>query len=126
MIRLKVDENLPESAAQLFRDLGHDACTVLDQGLNGKPDPAVAAACKSEGRTLITLDVGFGDIRAYPPEGYAGIVLLRPRNQGKAASLALLRDRVVPRFAVESPSNALWIVEEQGIRIRGRERSCDG
>jgi len=44
---------------------GHDALSVTDQGLGGSSDPQVAAICKSEGRALVTLDVGFADIRAY-------------------------------------------------------------
>jgi hypothetical protein len=29
----------------------------------------------------VTFDVGFGDIRAYPPAGHHGIIVLRLRDQ---------------------------------------------
>lgn len=62
-MRFKVDENLPPEVANLLNDLGHEALTVWDEGLTGKPDPQVAQVCRAELRTLVTLDGGFGDIR---------------------------------------------------------------
>ena len=46
---------------------GHDAVTVLDQRMGGKPDEAVAVVCRREKRVVVTLDKDFGDIHAYPP-----------------------------------------------------------
>jgi hypothetical protein len=63
----KVDENLPAEVADLLRAAGHDAVSVLDQQLGGAADPRVATACQREERALITLDLGFGDIRSYGP-----------------------------------------------------------
>ena len=37
-MRFKLDENLPVEFASLFRRSGHDAVTVLDQGLGGARD----------------------------------------------------------------------------------------
>lgn len=36
-MKLKLDENLPNELALVFRNAGHDAVTVLDQGLSGEP-----------------------------------------------------------------------------------------
>ena len=38
----------------------------------GAVDPDVAQACQKEARALVTLDLDFSDIRAYPPEDYQG------------------------------------------------------
>ena len=35
----------------------------------GAVDPDVAQACQKEARALVTLDLDFSDIRAYPPKG---------------------------------------------------------
>ncbi len=59
-MRIKVDENIPISAGQPFRSAGHDVDTV-------------------------TLDRGFGDIRAYAPGGHEGILVLRTADQSPAA-----------------------------------------
>jgi hypothetical protein len=37
-MRFKIDENLPIDAAELLAAAGHDAHTVLQEGLGGNPD----------------------------------------------------------------------------------------
>ncbi len=81
-IALKLDEKLPSSAAEILRSAGHDATTAAAEGLAGHADPLVAAACRREGRALVTLDQGLGNIRSYPPSEYAGIIVLRPCRAG--------------------------------------------
>jgi len=80
-MRFKIDENLPVEADQLLVGAGHDAMTVLDQSLGGRPDPDVAAVCQREQRALVTLDLDFSDIRTYPPQDYFGIIVLRPHQR---------------------------------------------
>ena len=36
-MKFKLDEDLPNELALVFRNAGHDAVTVLDQGLSGEP-----------------------------------------------------------------------------------------
>jgi predicted nuclease of predicted toxin-antitoxin system len=67
-VRFKLDENLPSELASLFREFGHDAVTVLDQGMGGTDDSDLASACAREQRVLVTLDKDFSDIRTYPPK----------------------------------------------------------
>jgi predicted nuclease of predicted toxin-antitoxin system len=83
-MRFKIDENLPEALVTSLTQHGHDACTVRQQQLNGRPDVELGAMCRSERRTIITLDLDFSDITAFPPEEYAGIIVLRLRSQSKA------------------------------------------
>ncbi len=118
MLSFKVDENLPVEAAELLTSAGHDAVTVPQQQLGGKPDPNIAAVCQQENRVVITLDLDFADIRAYPPEACAGIIVLRLARQDKHRILAMLA-RLLPVFEVESLSGKLWIVDEATVRIRG-------
>jgi predicted nuclease of predicted toxin-antitoxin system len=117
-MRFKVDENLPIDAAELLRANGHDAMTIFDQQMVGEPDPKVASVCKAEERAIITLDLDFSDIRTYPPSAYPGIIILRPRTQSKPDVLALL-DKLIPLLGGREPlAGNLWIVQENGIRIR--------
>lgn len=116
-MRFKLDENLPADAAGLLRQSGHDAVTVLDQAMGGASDPTVAVACRTEGRTLITLDTDFADIRAYPPSEHAGIVVLRLRRQDKPSVLDVLR-RTLPLVETEPVRGRLWIVDEERVRVR--------
>lgn len=116
-MRFKLDENLPVEAAALLREAGHDAITVLEQEMSGKSDPDLVDVCRQERRTLVTLDVDFADIRIYPPEEYAGLLVLRLRRQDKAHVLAILQ-RLLPQLNQESVDGQLWIVEEERIRVR--------
>ena len=47
-MRVKLDENLPLQLRRLFTESGHDAATVLDQGIGGATDADVASVCHSE------------------------------------------------------------------------------
>jgi predicted nuclease of predicted toxin-antitoxin system len=117
-VRFKVDQNLPVEIADALRDAGHDAHTVYEEELAGTPDPQLSVILRSEGRGLVTLDLGFGDIRNYPPRDYQGIVILRPSSQDKPAVLRLF-SAVVPMLEREPIVGRLWIVDDQRIRMRG-------
>lgn len=80
-MKLKLDENLPHDLAAALRADGNDVHTVADEQLAGKSDPVVVAAATDEGRLLLTLDRGIGDLRRYPPGSHAGILVLRPVAQ---------------------------------------------
>ena len=71
------DENLPVQLRSLFAESGHDAATVVDEGLGGASDVEVAAVCIGEERVLVTQDLDFSDIRTYPPAEHYGIVVFR-------------------------------------------------
>ena len=113
----KIDENLPQDAAELLRSHGFDAETVQQESLAGADDATIADAIQREHRVLITLDLDFSDIRTYPPEHYAGIIVLRPKAQDKIAIMALLR-RLLKALENDKPDQALWIVEPDRIRYR--------
>ena len=116
-MKVKVDENLPREIADLLREAGHDAVTVGAEGLSWRPDRTIAALVRREDRVLLTLDLDFSDIRAYPPEQYAGLVVLRLNRQDKPRVLQVIA-RLILVFAVEEPKGHLWIVEEDRVRIR--------
>jgi predicted nuclease of predicted toxin-antitoxin system len=116
-MRFKIDENLPAELADELRAAGHDADTVPAQGLADAPDSAILARVQSEGRTLLTLDKGIADVRAYPPDQYAGIVLFRPRTTGRSATPAFVRQHL-PTLLQSNLSGHLFVVSESGIRVR--------
>jgi predicted nuclease of predicted toxin-antitoxin system len=91
-VKFKLDENLPASAAATLASAGHDVDTVQGEGLTGAPDPDVVSAATGAGRILVSLDVGLGDIRAYPPGSHAGIVVLRLPDQSAATVTKTISD----------------------------------
>jgi hypothetical protein len=56
-MQFKMDENLHAETADLFRQHGHDAVTVFDEGLQGHADVDIADVCRREQRALVTLDL---------------------------------------------------------------------
>jgi predicted nuclease of predicted toxin-antitoxin system len=84
-VRVKLDENLPDSVLSILAGAGHDVDTARAEGLRGAKDPAVLAGATADGRLLLTLDRGLGDIRAYPPGTHAGIVVVRLNHQSSTA-----------------------------------------
>ena len=116
-MRFKVDENLPVEVAALLRAAGHEADTVTEEGVGGSQDPDLATLIQREGRALITLDLGFADIRAYPPQQYHGLVVLRLPRQDKKHVVNIC-ERLVPSLSKEPLRGRLWIVEATRIRVR--------
>lgn len=117
MVKFKVDENMPVEVAALLAQAGHDAVTVRDQQMSGHADPAVAQMCRNEGRALVTLDLDFADIRAYPPADYPGIIVLRLSRFDKHRVLFAV-GRLSPTLDQEPLAGKLWIVDETKVRIR--------
>ena len=117
-MRFKVDQNLPVEIAVALRDVGHDAHTVYEESLAGTPDPELGVIIQRERRGLVTLDLGFSDIRSYPPRDYQGIIVLRPSSQDKAAVLHLFSS-VIALLDDETLIGRLWIVDGRRIRVRG-------
>ncbi len=105
-------------AAELLRESGHDAMTVLEQELGGRPDDDLSARCRDEQRAIVTLDLDFADIRVYPPEDYSGIIVLRLDRQDKPHTMDVL-EKLMSKLAEEELTGKLWIVTEETIRIRG-------
>lgn len=116
-MRFKLDENIPGDAVSLLREAGHDAVSVLDQELGGAPDDRIAAVCRSEDRALVTLDVDFANIRAYPPSEAPGIIVIRLAHQKRVHGLRAFQF-LVDFLRSNAPQRTLWIVEETRVRIR--------
>lgn len=117
-MRFKVDENLHEDVAALLAGRGHDAQTVREEGLRGSLDAILADHCWQESRTLVTLDLDFADIRQYPPQSTAGIIVLRVSNQSRPHILTVM-GQALDLLDREPVQGRLWIVTEAGVRIRG-------
>lgn len=116
-MRFLVDENLsPQHAAEL-RGMGHDAVSVLEIGLAGAPDPTVRITAIRSGRTLVTLDADFGNIRRYPTGGTPGVVWLRLHRPTERAIAAALR-RFLARAPGHDIAGKLVVVDDDKIRIR--------
>jgi predicted nuclease of predicted toxin-antitoxin system len=57
-MKVKIDENLPAEIAADLRALGHDAMTVVDQGMAGIDDERLMSRVEEEFRVFMTMDKG--------------------------------------------------------------------
>ncbi|GAB4455318.1 MAG: DUF5615 family PIN-like protein [Anaerolineae bacterium] len=116
-MQIKVDEDLPNLITKMLNDSGYVAMGVLDQNMGGWKDPALWEAIQAEQRFLITADKGFADIRRYPPGNHAGVLLLRPDEDGIRPMLELL-ERVLSNYDLNTLAGAVTVVNSQSIRVR--------
>jgi predicted nuclease of predicted toxin-antitoxin system len=116
-MKFKLDENLPAELCADVRNAGHEADTVADEGLAGTADAILLERIRADGRVLLTLDKGIGDLRAYPPERYAGIVVFRPTTSGRGAVMAFVR-RHLPALLEMDLTGRLVVVSDRGVRLR--------
>lgn len=94
-MKFLLDANLPRSAANVLRDLGYEIEDVRDVLLGGADDAVVAARAKAGRWIRVTRDFDFADIRNYPPQDYAGIVVLELPDDAIAAQV----NQVLKSFA---------------------------
>jgi len=118
-MRVKVDEDLPSAVAQLLQQRGHAAARVVEQGMGGVTDSVLWQAIQEEHRFLVTGDKGFGDIRSYPPGTHAGVLVLRPDEDGIRPLLALL-ERVLAGYDLTDLAATVAVATPRAIRIRRR------
>ncbi len=116
-MKVKLDENVPSSAARLLIEQGHDAETVRTEGLSGAPDQRLAAVACEEDRLLVTLDRGFADVRAYPPGSHPGIVVLRLPDQRPQRIDGALQ-RLLAQYDLSALQGCIVIIQPNIIRIR--------
>jgi len=116
-VKVKLDENLGQSHAQLVRDAGHVTQRVTEQGLSGAKDPVVWQHVCDTGRFFITLDLDFSDVRRFVPGTHPGILLIRPRGKGREAVARVIR-RVLAEHGLRPLAGCLAVADESRTRIR--------
>lgn len=119
-MRLKLDENLGRGLVGLLADGGHDVDTVVDEGLAGADDDAVAQAARREQRMLVSLDVDFADIARFPPGSHPGIVVVRVTELRPSLIRAALSG-LLARHRLDDLTGCTVIAQLGAVRIRRPE-----
>jgi len=116
-MKFKLDENLPGELAEILRGEGHTADTVYSEHLAGAADEAIVEAALRDGRVLLTLDKGIGNVTDYPPGSHGGVVLFRPDSAGRRSVLEFVKARLHDLLGMELLSR-LTVVTTSRIRRR--------
>ena len=118
-MRFLIDADLPRPTADLIRSMGHEAVDVRDIGLGKAKDAQIAEYAQSNRLCLLTGDFDFSDIRDYPPEDYAGLVVLTlPDNANRDMILHLVESFLRDSEVLNRLPGRLAIVEFGRIRLR--------
>ena len=115
-MKLKLDENLPESLATELADIGQDVDTVRQEGLAGHSDPDVWSAAQAAGRFLVTQDLDFSDVRKFRPSTHHGLLLIRLPEAGRLALTHRLIE-VFRREDVESWKRCFVVLSGHKLRV---------
>jgi predicted nuclease of predicted toxin-antitoxin system len=119
-VRFKLDENLDGRLAALLTDRGHQADSVVAEGLGGASDEQLFRRCSEDRRVLVTLDMDFADPLRFPPASGSGIMVLRPQRN----TLVLIRETLssaLPALERDQIEGTLWIVEPGRVRVHRPE-----
>jgi predicted nuclease of predicted toxin-antitoxin system len=65
-LKFKIGQNLPAEFAALLCEGGFEAHSADDEGLGGADDGVISQRVRAKRCVLVSLDLGFADIPAYP------------------------------------------------------------
>ena len=116
-MKIKLDENLGNTAAQVFMDSRFDVETVKQEGLAGAVDQQIIAACQVEERCLVTLDLDFSNPFIFAPELYFGIAVLRLPPHPSIQEIQAYCQTLVTGLKKNDITGKLWVIHNDKIRV---------
>ena len=118
MKRFLIDENLPGSLVRALRDAAHYAEDLRDVLRRGSTDDEVFEYARASRLTLVTRDVGFGNIAKFPLGTHSGIVLVRFPNSVLAGTVTEAIVRAIAGLSDADVAGNLVVIGPRRVRIR--------
>lgn len=125
-MRLKLDENLGATAATMFRAAGHEVSTVKGEQMAGAADRTVFATCQADRRSLVTMDLDFGNPLLFKPEDSSGIPVLRLPSKASHQDILDACRTLIGALERDEITGKLWIIQRGRIREYRPERPEEG
>lgn len=118
-MRFLLDANMPRVALRVLAAAGHSAAHVRDLNMGAATDAVIDHYAQASRHILVTRDLDFADIRAYPPEPSVGRVVLRVPDNSRADEIAdLLRRFLTASELIHQIRGHLVVLEQNRIRFR--------
>lgn len=116
-MKILADHCVYGKTVKFLRAQGHEVITLQEIGQAKAADPQVLTLAQSLDAVLVTNDKGFGNILTYPPERYAGILLLRVTATNQQRVHQILLD-FLKSHDRESLRKALVVIDARTYQIR--------
>lgn len=100
-----------------LRDLGHDAVHVREYGMHRASDALILARGRSEGRIVLTMDLGFGYLLAISGQRLPSVIIFRLEDE-TSENLNRKLEIVFNMFTDQLDSGSVLSVGERQIRAR--------
>ena len=116
-MRLFADENIPPPTILFLRELGYDVRGVDDDELVSVSDDVIFGHVQQQGRTLLTYNADFVDLRELVGKDHHGIIRLRLSSQ-RVADLNSVLQGALERLEGMDLKNMLVTVSSEQTRMR--------
>ena len=118
MATIVVDEDMHRSVAEPLKQLGHRVLDVRDHGLRGASDQEVFAFAQRQGAALLTGDLGFANLLAFPLGSHQGIIVARFPHELSTQRINEEILRGLEGIKDEEIEGSLIILEPGRVRMR--------
>jgi predicted nuclease of predicted toxin-antitoxin system len=116
--RFLIDEDCPLSLANLLNTKGYDAIHVKIAGLSGTKDPKLFIFAQEQKRIIINRDLGWANIKTYPPNTHCGLIVLRLPFGVTAIEIRQVLENFINSVDMQEIIGATVIVNQNKFRIR--------
>jgi predicted nuclease of predicted toxin-antitoxin system len=111
------DMGISPKSTEFLQALGYNAVHLLDQGLERLPDSEIMEKALTEGRIVLTHDLGFGDLLAASGERLPSVIIFRLQNM-KPQNVNRYLQAIISQYSNELKQGVVVSVTEARIRVR--------
>lgn len=115
--RFLIDEDCPLSLENLLNGKGYDTIHVKTSGLSGTKDPELFVFAQKEQRIIISRDLGWVNIKTYPPNTHCGLVVLRFPFEATAIEIRQVLEKFIDSVDMLEIVGATVIVDKNKFRV---------
>ncbi len=117
-MKLFLDENIPRSITRELIALGLEAEHAAEVGLRGAIDKEIASYAKKQKAILVTKDLEFGSLIAYPPGTHYGLIILRLSSRAGTVEISRALKEFLISIKTQNLSGHMYVLELGHYRVR--------